>query len=458
MLRNRSAPNHHCSALFAASSPNDDNEDSSRIAVATAAASATSTTAAGFPRSNDATFWPATASTPSDKNSGAARRVWVDPRVHLALFGGCLRGLALVGDAASSPRFDTTKKISIANIPASMVLSSVGFPSDAWDVDLAVQLWTLCRAEWLNGNSNSSSSSSNLLLAGYVRMLMQQNGYLNDIDTDNKSVDCSPDFVNRPPNSSTAPYAVRHWTAEERAPLMDHPTGRELLTLNDRQQESWRSKYGALDDATKRNMSWEQFSWAMEAVHSRAFCGIGQSTSTTSSLAATVLPLLAPIAAAAVGYVYATTNYISLQQQPPSETGLMALAAATAAVAAGSMLTGSSGAPNSAVLLPVVDSANHASTADSEILFDPIQQCFTLSVGPNCLIGRMPNTTASDATATGPTQLCINYGTKSDREWMINYGFLPGVPIDSCDSGTKATEVRHRLAQVFLMRNASTTS
>ena len=76
----------------------------------------------------------------------------------------------------------------------------------------------------------------------------------------------------------------------------------------------------------------------MEAVHSRAFRGIQQSS---------LLPLIAPVLAAAAGYMYVQTT---LENVEIVLAGLATLSVVPALIAPSS---------TAAVLLPLIDSANH---------------------------------------------------------------------------------------------------
>lgn len=91
-----------------------------------------------------------------------------------------------------------------------------------------------------------------------------------------------------------------------------------------------------------------------------------------------------------------------------------------------------------AVLLPLIDSANHLEEADSSIQYDPLGGAFSLSVGPKCLV----------AEDDSETQLYISYGPKSDGELLLNYGFLPGMPSASDDEDSE----RNLLTQELLKR------
>lgn len=73
--------------------------------------------------------------------------------------------------------------------------------------------------------------------------------------------------------ASTAPDALRHWTPAQKALLEKSEKGQKLLKVEAEQQEGWTQKYNALSDGERARMTYEQFDWAMEAVHSRAFRG-----------------------------------------------------------------------------------------------------------------------------------------------------------------------------------------
>lgn len=72
--------------------------------------------------------------------------------------------------------------------------------------------------------------------------------------------------------SSTAPDSLRHWTPQQKSRLERSEKGKKLLEAENKQQEEWRQKYNSLGTLRKK-MNYENFQWAMEAVHSRAFRG-----------------------------------------------------------------------------------------------------------------------------------------------------------------------------------------
>ena len=93
-----------------------------------------------------------------------------------------------------------------------------------------------------------------------------------------------------------------------------------------------------------------------------------------------------------------------------------------------------------AVLLPLIDSANHLEEADSAIEYSPLTDSFDLKGGPKCLLEE----------EDGKQQLYISYGKKSDRELLLNYGFLKGT---SYKVGENETERRKQLAEKFIANN-----
>ena len=72
---------------------------------------------------------------------------------------------------------------------------------------------------------------------------------------------------------STAPDALRHWTTIQKKRLEESENGKKVLEAEKKQQEEWKHKYNSLGLALRANMTYDDFRWAMEAVHSRAFRG-----------------------------------------------------------------------------------------------------------------------------------------------------------------------------------------
>jgi hypothetical protein len=330
---------------------------------------------------------------------------FMNPAVAHTIFGVSLRGLEWKTKGADAAKLPTDgAKAEICRVPASMVLQS-DFQKSDWDAQLACQLWTEC--------SNKSSP-----LAAYCRLLLGST-------TLTAAGDPCPDSV--------SPNALRHWSPAQRQLLASNTAGRGLLDLEERQEASWRKKYDQLIPASKSKFSWPQFVWAMEVVHSRAFRGQSFETSVTSSIPS----LLAPIIVAAAGWKY----YFSVGE--PSYTILGALAVLATLPIVFSLVLGTP--PSSAVLLPVIDSANHIETADSSIVYDPLRSCFQLQCGPKCFVSEEEDE---------KTQLFVSYGPKTDTELLLNYGFLPNVPCSEGNDEAVRDRQRKRLAEAFQARSS----
>ncbi|GKY91081.1 hypothetical protein MPSEU_000080900 [Mayamaea pseudoterrestris] len=305
--------------------------------------------------------------------------IW-NRNVKHARFENGLRGLLWTGQL---PMEQGTK---IVSIPATKTIQ-VDTDSPDWDARLAIKL--------LDEKKKGDRSS----FYTYIQHI-----------TESKSLQLAP----------TAPHALRHWTLDQRQLLAGESTGMKLLLLHEEQQQAWRRKYATYGAAEP--VTYEEFSWAMEAVHSRAFRG-QQSVNNMDA----AISVLAPLAAAVVGYIYLDSN------SDPS----MSLLGSLAGVAAMPMIVSKLKEHRQNIcLLPFIDSANHSEQADSQIDYDPLTDSFQLLVGPNCV-----NVTTR--------QLYISYGPRSDADLMLNHGFLPGVNLDySCsDSYTAA------LACEYIRRN-----
>ena len=334
---------------------------------------------------------------------------------------GNLRGLGW--KKVSSGNNDNGGQQPWMTIPRSVVLES-DFSKPDWDAQLALKLW-----DHVVTSSSSSSSSSDSDLSGYIALLTRGWDAKQDLASSSSSV---------PP--STAVDSLRHWTEEQKQMLLvgENPAGRRLLDLLRQQEESWKRKYDDVktkSSNTRTNiLSWEQFVWAMEVVHSRAFCGdfgLGGSQQLPP-----VVTIASPLVAAIAGYVYYVTMH---GQQDFVLVGLAAVAGLPALI---NIISSSHQSSNVAVLLPLIDSANHREDADSVIEYSPLQNAFTLSGGQKCIVEE----------SDGKTQLYISYGKKKDTECLLNYGFLPS-PVVASGMAGDATSRRRRLAEQFLARN-----
>jgi len=312
------------------------------------------------------------------------------PSIQHAAFGSSLRGLTYTSEDSLQ---SNTPALAV---PDSLVLSAPYSDPD-WDVQLAQQLWSEC----LKGNKSD--------IYGYCSLL---------------TLGITPSALDVPP--STAPNALRHWKDEQKQLLIGSEMGTQLLEAQLAQTLQWKNKYSKLSSA----MSWEQFEWCMEVVHSRAFRGIGGGGSTSTLFVAAGAPVLA----GAAGLAY-------LQNNPfPDDKLLIGLAVLGALPVLASFVFEDKG---SAVLLPLIDSANHLSSADSALEYNPLSKAFELSVGNKCLVKEKD----------GKTQLYITYGDKSDAELLLNYGFLPDVSCSDGNDEAARNAQRTRLAESFISRN-----
>lgn len=252
--------------------------------------------------------------------------------------------------------------------------------------------------------------------------------------------------------ASVAPNALRHWSSDQLEILEESEAGRRLLRLNEKQQDAWKRKYDEIIDTDKNRiaLSWEQFQWSMEVVHSRAFRGFTTATATAvkggqGSNTNVALSLAAPVVAALAGVAYYMTIGSASTENEEFSTIVLAGFGIVAAIPLLLNLINNGGGDSSqsgstVSLLPFIDSANHLEGADSLNEYNPVTRCYELSVGPKCI---------DPATR----QVFVSYGKKSDTELLLNYGFLPGV--DCADGVDDAARDRQRsaLARAFCKRN-----
>ena len=309
-------------------------------------------------------------------------------------FCGGLRGLSWLGNNPLDEK--ENKKEAVARIPRDITLQA-DFADRNWDVSLALQL---CQELEKGPKSHWS---------GYFALLPDQ----------------------------PAPNAIRHWTDNQRHRLDDTvgcKAGQKLVEASDRQLQRWRRAYEGLSSQTTTTsttpLSLERFEWAMETVNSRAFCGLA---STSGVLWRSVG---APLLASATAWSYVTTSTNTIHE--PSMLVLSGLAMAAVFPTILQIIRPS---PELVYMLPLLDLANHREEANSSIQWDPIRQHFSLFVGQQCLV------TEDD----DQTQVYFNYGSKSDAEWLLNFGFLPSVSGDDVTSD----DLRRRFAEEFVRRNSN---
>ena len=270
--------------------------------------------------------------------------------------------------------------------------------------------------------------------------------------------------------------------------LRQHAKGQELIKAHKRQQIQWHAKYDDCLVAStnpKLNITLEQFLWAMEVVHSRAFAtnfGIGGgseallSSQQTSTVKVLTKQLGVPIAFGLAGLAY----FVSTPFPDNNIFNALGAGLVLSVVATSNSLnvpgliknekndgtTESNNNNRVYALLPLIDSANHDNRADSVIEFNPLTQCVELSIGPNCIINEGSsnnnNESQSQSQCSPQRQLCVSYGSnKSDTEWLINYGFLPSLQRqqnndnidDNNNDDDNDTVIRRRLAKAYLARN-----
>ncbi|GAX13036.1 hypothetical protein FisN_2Hh517 [Fistulifera solaris] len=306
-------------------------------------------------------------------------------------FFGRIRGLQWTGKARP------TQPECVVSIPNTIVLS-VEDNDTMWDAKLACKLW-----EEMQVGTRSS-------LSGYCSWLATANG---------------ESYVPNTVPSTTVPDALRHWTEEKKAILSAKPAGKKLVELQKKQEAAWREKYQPYSDV----LSWEAFEWCMEVVHSRAFRGIGSSVS--------VIPAItAPLLAAFAGWYYVTVVNPLATTSKGDDTTLALLGVAGLLFASFPTVLQLLQKPMVA-LLPLIDSANHLETADSQIEYVPSKKTFDLVIGPQCI----DNDTS---------QLYISYGKQSDEALLLNHGFLPNLQKRPGDTGS----IRQSLIEAYHARNS----
>lgn len=364
---------------------------------------------------------------------------------HASFINNCqlLRGLQYIG---STPFGDgeQRKAIQLLKIPRSKVLStsfSDDKSRDDWDSNLAWSLLDECR----KGASSSIHGYCSLLTKGQTQLFLSS-------ATDQGSAPLVPEY--------TAPDALRHWTTEQKQHLLKTVRGRHLVELEEKQRLLWEKKYYNSDASRRAKASLPQFLWAMEVVHSRAFCGDFGGPSSSNLILSIVVPLVATV----IGYKALMDSYTTYTNDSNE-----LIAMVCAAVAALVPIYYSQKSNKVAVLLPFIDSANHLQDADSSIEYDVLQDCIVLNAGPKCFV-KSNTTTFTDSTpaavTTTATQLFINYGkNKKDEELLLNYGFInnnnndDGKSLQSRlkmweDSTANRDFIRKNLAEAFTERNS----
>jgi hypothetical protein len=99
--------------------------------------------------------------------------------------------------------------------------------------------------------------------------------------------------------------------------------------------------------------------------------------------------------------------------------------------------------PSSAVLLPVINSANHIETADSSMSMIPSDRAFNCNAA-KCFVAKDDD----------KPQLFVSYGPRTDTEFLLNYSFLPSVPCSEGNDEAVRDQHRRRLADAFQARSS----
>mmetsp|Transcript_8332 Transcript_8332/g.12545 ORF Transcript_8332/g.12545 Transcript_8332/m.12545 type:complete len:490 (+) Transcript_8332:18-1487(+) len=298
-----------------------------------------------------------------------------------------------------------------------------------WDVNLALQLLNECQL----GEQSS--------IYGYCALLTQGNDFTT-------SQPCPP---------STAPDALRNWSTEEKELLSATKRGQRLLNVEEKQCQEWKNKYAALLSSSTL-YTYEQFKWAMEAVHSRAFKGNFSGRDPLKELSKALIPF----AAAAFGLSYIRSSSSPYLFNNSSDdinivTVLLLLVACSPVIlnfVNENIINASGNKSVDVVMLPFIDSANHKESARSTIEFDPLKGAFTVSMeGSNCIErdegGRSTSSGDDNSNESLIKQFYISYGEKRDTELLLNYGFLNGVREAYENRGDR----RRLLAEIFNSRS-----
>jgi hypothetical protein len=360
----------------------------------------------------------------------------------------------------------------IAHVPSAIVLSApftMGINTrcddtnvdqhNDWDVTLSLRLL------------KEIQLGSESVVSGYCSFIT--NGCCGRTNDDTTTTDDNT-TVTADPFTSVVPHSLRHWTNKQKDILRSSADGMHVLQLVQQQQDMWYEKYIKLvrtvdddvdDDRAQQMVSsvgtntsrircttipYEQFQWAMEVVHSRAFTGIQTNTDREGILL--FLPsIVSPLVGAIISLCYYYQTFsggggggmigTSLPPLLVGEDSVVVWIFGVLLTVLGPIVSSelfrststepSSSAQRSAVLLPIIDSANHLVDVDSQIEYDPIRRCFTLTAGPSCFVGEraVPAETKNrkdvDTNITTDHQIYVSYGAKKDTELLLNYGFVP---------------------------------
>jgi len=255
--------------------------------------------------------------------------------------------------------------------------------------------------------------------------------------------------------------------------LLQTKRGKRLLDINEEQQQEWTDKWKALANEKNNKMyTYEQFQWAMEAVHSRAFKGeYYTKTDGTSNnnedddydddgrnLITDLSSKLLPFAAISIGTLYSLRLDYELMSDGLAFALLFFASAPVLLQVINEFVFKRLDGDLDAVMLPFIDSANHKGDAKGCCLveFDPLRGVFTVSIDKEDVEGKC---IVKDEDNMMKRQLYISYGEKSDAELLLNYGFLENLPeTDNTSSSVIAIDnndnddMRKLLAETFMKR------
>ena len=165
------------------------------------------------------------------------------------------------------------------------------------------------------------------------------------------------------------------------------------------------------------SFTFEQFQWAMEAVHSRAFKGNFSGSDPLKELSKTLIPF----AAAAFGLSYIRSSSSPyLFTNDDNITFLLLLVACSPVILNfinDNIINGNGTKSVDVVMLPFIDSANHKESVRSNIEFDPLKGAFTVTMeGSNCI---ERDEGKNEKRGKSLKQFYISYGEKRDTELLL---------------------------------------
>ena len=181
-----------------------------------------------------------------------------------------------------------------------------------------------------------------------------------------------------------------HWSDSE----LDTFPYKHFVKKIEKQKLLWKVLHNELLitlDQDQKRVTFERFVWAMEAVGSRAFRGLGGDTTTLKVCIPILLLLLL-----GMGWSASHSDFDSLFSQ-----GILASLSLSPAILASKK--------KSICLLPSIDSANHKSSPNAKISFSPLQDSFILS---------------SDMAIDQGEEVTISYGKRGNDDFLQYFGFV----------------------------------